>query len=112
VYCISCKVCGKQYVGQTKRKLAERFQGHFYNISLASEKSTLTEKHVKANKDAVGMHFNMHTHNGNQDMSISILEFISLPPDSQRANDLRLKVEKHWIHKLRCPQPLGLNIMD
>ena len=29
IYCITCNTCGKQYVGQTKRKILHRFQGHF-----------------------------------------------------------------------------------
>ena len=32
VYCLQCNTCGKQYVGQTKRKLLERLQEHFNNI--------------------------------------------------------------------------------
>ena len=33
VYCITCTRCGKQYVGQTKNSLKQRFQGHFYQIA-------------------------------------------------------------------------------
>jgi hypothetical protein len=112
IYGISCKVCGKQYVGQTKRKLFERFQGHFYNVDLAREKTNLEERHYKAKQDAVGGHFSQDDHHGISDMTLHVLEFVKLPPDSMRANDLRLLVEKHWIHKLRCPAPLGLNISD
>ena len=32
VYCLQCYTCGKQYVGQTKRKLLERLREHFNNI--------------------------------------------------------------------------------
>ena len=32
VYCLQCNTCGKQYVGQTKRKLLERLREHFNNI--------------------------------------------------------------------------------
>ena len=31
IYCITCKACKVQYVGQTKIRLMGRFQGHFYN---------------------------------------------------------------------------------
>ena len=33
VYCITCRKCDKQYVGQTKRTILERFQGHCGKIS-------------------------------------------------------------------------------
>ena len=32
IYCITCTKCKIQYVGQTKNRLMDRFQGHFYNI--------------------------------------------------------------------------------
>ena len=48
VYCISCTRCGKQYVGQTKNSLKQRFQGHFYQIAHDAEKTfqrELTPRH-------------------------------------------------------------------
>ena len=33
IYCITCTTCIKQYVGQTKNRLIDRFQGHNYNIT-------------------------------------------------------------------------------
>ena len=100
IYCMSCRTCEKQYVGQTKRKLYLRFQGHFYNIK------------VKKQSDAIGMHFSQADHRGTSDMIIRVMEFISLPPQSMRSLALRLRVEKKWIHTLRCPAPTGLNIFD
>ena len=100
IYCITCRTCGKQYVGQTKRKLYLRFQGHFYNIKVGNE------------SDAIGMHFSQKDHRGTRDIQIYVLEFISLPPQSKRPLSLRLSVEKKWIHTLRCPAPIGLNIFD
>jgi hypothetical protein len=32
IYCISCTLCGKQYVGQTSLRLKDRFVHHFYSI--------------------------------------------------------------------------------
>ena len=32
VYVITCKICGKQYVGETYGRLYERFQGHFGDL--------------------------------------------------------------------------------
>jgi hypothetical protein len=104
IYSITCQICNKQYVGQTLRKLAHQFQGHFYNIKIAQE--------TKKSDNAVGMHFSRSDHTGVQDMKIQILDFIKLPPKSVTANTLRLKIEKAWIHKLRCTAPHGLNIFD
>ena len=100
IYCITCKTCQKQYVGQTKNTIVQRFQGHFFNI-----------RHQKQT-DAVGLHFSQPDHHGLKDLSIQILEFIKLPPQSEKALYLRLTIEKSWIHKLRCPAPRGLNIFD
>ena len=30
IYCITCNVCKLQHIGQTKRQLMDRFQGHFW----------------------------------------------------------------------------------
>ena len=113
IYCISCKTCGKQYVGQTKRTILERFQGHFNKIKTCQtgrrEDPILFRK---LEKDAVGTHFSAPDHNGTKDLIISVLAFITSPPQSLRALDHRLKVEKEWIHRMRCPAPRGLNILD
>jgi len=113
IYCITCKTCGKQYVGQTKRTILARFQGHCGKI-------TTYLKHRKESpmlfrqqdKDAVGTHFSAADHNGTEDLIISVLAFITIPPQSQAALVYRLKVEKQWIHRMRCPAPTGLNILD
>ena len=42
VYCITCRRCKKQYVGQTKNSLKQRFQGHFYQIVHDGEKTEVT----------------------------------------------------------------------
>ena len=39
VYCISCRTCGKQYVGQTKNTVKKRFQAHFYQIAHEPQKT-------------------------------------------------------------------------
>jgi len=113
IYCISCKTCGKQYVGQTKNTILVRFQGHFSKIQkclkLRREDPVLLRQQEK---DAVGNHFSADDHNGTRDLNISVLAYISAPPDSQRSLEYRLKVEKEWIHRLRCPAPRGLNILD
>jgi hypothetical protein len=91
IYC--CTTCGKQYVGQTKRKISDRFQAHMYNINMARLPSD-KPSHLRATQDTIGSHFSSANHKGVSDLSIHVLDFISLPPNSQRALQLRLSVEK------------------
>jgi hypothetical protein len=60
----------------------------------------------------VGIHFSRSDHHGTKDFKIQVLDFIRLPPKSVHGKVLRLKIEKAWIHKLRCTAPHGLNIFD
>ena len=116
IYAITCNCCSQQYVGQTKRTLANRFQGHFYNTTSAVEYQRTVNQDLLTTgtepRDGVSAHFSKTDHRGTQDMSIHVLEFIRLPPNSGKALTLRLKIEKAWIHRLRCVAPTGLNIFD
>ena len=87
-------------LGRPKNTLAKRFYSHFFNV-----------RHHKKT-DGVGHHFSRQDHNGTQDFQLHVLDFIRLPPNSEAALALRLKFEKTWIHKLRCPAPRGINIFD
>ena len=101
VYCLECKVCGKQYVGQTKRTFHERVREHFRNIRKGLQKEPL------------GRHFNLKDHkNDPTQVKAHILSFITAPPDSPEARKMRLKFELSWIYKLRTSLPMGLNSMD
>ena len=112
IYCITCKTCNKQYVGQTKRTILARFQGHMTNINTCLEKHRDYPHVRQQEKDGVGPHFSAQDHNGTKDLIISLLAFITLPPDTLAARYHRLQVEKEWIHRMRCPAPTGLNIFD
>ena len=98
IYCITCKTCSKQYVGQAKNTVAQRFCSHFFNI-----------RHNKQT-DAVGLQFSRTGQKGLSDFSINILQYIHLPPPPNRALQLRLKVDKFWIHQRRCKAPSVLNL--
>ena len=90
-----------------------RFQGHFTKIQkclkLGREDPILLRQ---LEKEAVGNHFSADDHNDTRNLNISVLTYILAPPDSQRSLEHRLKVEKEWIHRLRCQAPRGLNILD
>ena len=100
IYCASCKKCGLQYVGQTLRRVKDRFGGHFYDIELADDTKSVSK------------HFSSENHNGRFDLEISVLEFIKKPPRSEASKIIRDRVERRWIHLLRTKAPKGLNIED
>ena len=52
IYCITCKICKKQYVGQTKNTLMQRFQCHWTDIKCPHPKTD------------IGKHFNLPNHHG------------------------------------------------
>ena len=100
VYCMSCKKCGIQYVGQTKRRLMDRFQDHFHKISRNTPGSD------------IGAHFNSANHRGLEDVEIFVVDFIHCNPESESARKLRHMIEKNWIFRLRTQIPDGLNLID
>jgi hypothetical protein len=67
---------------------------------------------VGQKQNPVGIHFAQKDHNGTKDVKIQILDFINLHPNSKKAKQVRLRVEKKWIHTLRSPAPNGMNIFD
>ena len=105
VYLITCKKCKIQYVGQTYRTIAQRFQGHFNDIT--------SERHWKA----VGEHFNKPNHQGWSDCEISVLYFCSVNPGkpndiNQRALKIRKSMERYWQFQLQTLSPKGLNRLE
>ncbi len=97
IYCTSCTVCKKQYVGQTSRRLQDCFQGHFGDITDANDKT-------------IPFHFNSKNHKGIKDIEITVLEYIKKSPKSPQAVKIRLKRESHWTHILHTLSPNGLNM--
>ena len=78
-------------------RLKDRFVGHLGDIN-----NGRIEK-------PVGAHFSQRSHDGLNDMSITILEFIKKPPRSLEAITIRNRVERNWTHLLRTLAPQGLN---
>ena len=70
---VTCNQCGLQYIGQTYLRVKDRFVGHFGDID-------------KCNIDKpLGKHFSQETHKGIEDVNITVLEFIKMPPRSPEA---------------------------
>ena len=99
IYCITCKSCNKQYVGQTLRKIKDRLYEHMRDIDNRNPDKPL------------GLHFRNNCQQDSR-IEVHILEFIKKPPRSPEALIIRNRVEKRWIHLLRTPAPWGLNIED
>ena len=51
VYKINCEICGKSYVGQTRRLLKTRCNEHKNNIKLNSKYHNVITKHIVENRD-------------------------------------------------------------
>ena len=100
IYCISCTKCGSQYVGQTLLRVRDRFEGHLGDINRGNMLKS------------VSRHMCTFGHNGNADMTISVLEFIKKAPRSPAALIIRNRVERKWIHLLRTMAPQGMNLED
>ena len=99
--------CDKQYVGQTKKPLYQTVQEHLRsikNMNAPSEKKTKPQP--------VGLHFRASDHFGTRDVRAQIVDFIHFHPQSCKTAEVRLRVEKKWIHHLRCPAPHDMNIFD
>ncbi len=97
IYLITCKTCGMQYVGQTKRTPGERSREHFRDIQKKSPK-------------LLSVHLNSRGHNGITDISISILSFIRQTPNSLSAQKARDRMEMFWYNQLGTMVPRGLNV--
>ena len=88
VYALTCKLCGKQYVGQTGRTLRQRFAQHRYRL-------TTTQLSLYS-------HFLRYHHIKQLEVEIAILESVPNPVD-------RLAREAWWIANLSTTIPRGLN---
>ena len=105
VYCITCKLCKKQYVGQTHQRLKDRMGKHLSNI-----------KDINSDT-AVARHFNERGHTGrnnpatlHEDLELTVLSFIPTPPRALCSVYHRYRVEKYWYHTLRTRATIGLNM--
>ena len=97
IYSIECEKCAKQYVGETKRQLNERFGKH--------RRSILNHHHL-INPTPVSKHFNQPGHSIN-DILLIPLELIHNNRDS-----VRKAREAHLIDKAMTLDPHGINRRD
>ena len=98
IYCISCKICGKQYVGQTKNQLRIRLNNHISTIK--NGKDTPLARHMNRN----------HQIFEKPPLSITIIQLIRSLGLNEKS--LRDKWKNIWIGRLHTICPHGLNIQD
>ena len=96
IYLLTCRSCGIQYVGETKRTFNARIKEHLADIKHARDKP-------------VAIH--MQTHK-NKAISFQIIHIVYSDPEDQNGTTLRKQKELYWIHQLRTPTPRGLNFRD
>ncbi len=93
VYLLSCKKCGMQYVGETKRSLRQRFGEHKNSV----KKNVLNTLLVK--------HFNLNGHTYD-DMTILVLHTID---EGEYGKSKHTLCEDYYIRLLNTAYPFGLN---
>ena len=92
IYCITCTLCKKLYIGETGRRLGDRFREHLRDV----------EKNDKDASKPVGRHFNLPKH-FKEHMSICSLSLHQGTPDSRR------NVEQRFIFQIGTLNPHGIN---
>nr|XP_022316718.1 uncharacterized protein LOC111120285 [Crassostrea virginica] len=93
IYLISCKVCQKQYIGETG-DLRRRINNH---------RSTIKTKKIN---EPVGEHFNLEGHKW-EDMTVVVIDHNPRWTDAQRKSK-----EKFWMHRLKSFRPNGINKLN
>ena len=92
IYCITCTLCKKLYIGETGRRLGDRFREHLRDVD-------------KDDKDAskpVARHFNLPNHS-KEHMSICGLSL------HQGTTDSRKNLEQRFIFQIGTLNPHGIN---
>ena len=98
VYCLTCSICQKQYVGETKRPFMVRYKEHMKDIQYNRKKPIV--EHVL-------------THMENEATLIpQILEMVKRNPNLEATTVYRRQRENHWIVSLRTMAPEGLNTKE
>ena len=98
IYLLSCKVCGKQYVGST----TDRFRFRWNNYKNCQRKAERGEDHMQK---YLHDHFLSEDHDGLVNNVVIIFIDKTDPSDPERR-------EEFWRTKLRTFAPHGLNIEE
>jgi hypothetical protein len=97
IYCITCNLCQKQYVGQTMNKLLVRINAHYSTIRTKKEQP-------------VADYFRSHDIFEDVPITLHVLQLIR--SDASTSKSMRDRWERIWMSRLNSFVPNGLNIMD
>ena len=92
IYCITCTLCNKLYIGETGRRLGDRFHEHLRDV----------EKNDKDASKPVARHFNLPNHS-KKHMAICGLS-LHLGTTESRKN-----LEQKFIFQIGTLNPHGIN---
>ena len=92
IYCITCTLCKKIYIGETGRRLADRFREHLRDV----------EKNDTDASKPVGRHFNLPNHS-HHNMTICGLSLHHGNTESRK------NLEQKFIFQLGTLYPHGIN---
>ena len=96
---VQCNRSNLQYIGETKRRLKDRFNEH----RRAVDKTNI----IKSKPTSVSKHFLSHSNHSHTDMQLIPIEKIHSSRDS-----LRKARESHLMDKTKTLEPHGLNRLD
>ena len=92
IYCITCTLCNKLYIGETGRRLGDRFREHLRDV----------EKNDKDASKPVARHFNLPNHS-KKHMAVCGLS-LHLGTTESRKN-----LEQKFIFQIGTLNPHGIN---
>ena len=92
IYCITCTLCKKLYIGETGRRLGDRFREHLRDV----------EKDDQNACKPVARHFNLPNHS-NQHMVVCGLSL------HQGSTESRKTLEQKFIFQIGTLNPYGIN---
>ena len=95
---IQCNRCHLQYIGETKRRLKDRFNEH---------RRSVDKTNIKSKPTTVAEHFLSHPNHHHTDMQLIPLEFIH----SSRVS-IRKARESFLMDLARTLEPHGMNRRD
>ena len=94
IYMIQCKLCNLQYIGETKRRLKDRFNEH-RRLILSPNSSYI--------HTAVSEHFLSNNHSHSHMLLIPIEKLVN------QLDSFRKAREAHLTEKAQTTEPLGIN---
>ena len=87
IYLLTCSICQKQYVGETKRAFIVRYKEHLKDLEYNRDKPIVN--HALSHKGLV------------VDYTPQIIEVIHKDPEKATTTAFRKSREVHWIYTLR-----------